>query len=357
MLDMPRPRWPHLLRQISRHGTATWVVRVGHGPRIYLRAPYGSSEFEAEYHAAVRGDRAETPRKASSGSLRWLWDQYRKSSVWMGLSPATKRQRENIMLHVLAISGAEPFADIDRSTIVKGRERRADKPSAANNFLNTMRKMFEWAVDAEHVDGDPTKDVKSVKRPKGEGFAAWSDAEIEAFEARWPVGSRERLALAILLYTGLRRGDAARLGRQHVSNGVISLRADKTDTPLTIPILPELAAIIAATPAAGLAFVATASGRPMTKESFGNWFREACDAAGVKKSAHGLRKAGAARAANNGATVNQLEAIFGWSGGRMASLYTRSADRSRMAREAIGKLGRGTSIPNLSDGLGSRLKK
>ena len=75
----------------------------------------------------------------------------------------------------------------------------------------------------------------------------------------------------------------------------------------------------------------------MTKESFGNAFADACRAAGVNKSAHGLRKIGATRAANNGATV-ALNAIFGWSGGKMAALYTQAADRERLAREAIGKL-------------------
>jgi integrase len=78
----------------------------------------------------------------------------------------------------------------------------------------------------------------------------------------------------------------------------------------------------------------------MTPESFSNWFKDACKAAGVPGSAHGLRKAAATRAANNGATVAQLEAIFGWSNDRMASLYTKTADRTRLAREAIDKLRR-----------------
>jgi integrase len=153
-----------------------------------------------------------------------------------------------------------------------------------------------------------------------------------------PLGTRERLAFAILLYTGRRRGDAAVLGRQHVREGVIQLSTEKTDTPLVIPILPPLAAAIEATKTGDLTFVATASGAPLTKESFGNWFREACDAAGCKGSAHGLRKAGATRAANNGATVAQMMAIFGWNSDRMPSLYAKSADRERLSREAIGKL-------------------
>jgi hypothetical protein len=60
--------------------------------------------------------------------------------------------------------------------------------------------------------------------------------------------------------------------------------------------------------------------------------------AGVNKSAHGLRKIGATRAANNGATVAQLNAIFGWTGSKMASLYTQNADRKRLAQDAITKL-------------------
>jgi integrase len=132
------------------------------------------------------------------------------------------------------------------------------------------------------------------------------------------------------------------LGRQHVRDGVITMRTEKTGMQIVIPVLPELAEAIAATKTGDLAFIATGHGAPMTKGYLGDWFRSACRAAGVPGSAHGLRKAGATRAANNGATVAQLEAIYGWSGGGMASLYTRSADRVRLAREAMGKLGKGT---------------
>jgi hypothetical protein len=64
------------------------------------------------------------------------------------------------------------------------------------------------------------------------------------------------------------------------------------------------------------------AGGPLTKESFGNAFKRAC------------------RAAENGVTVAELEALFGWRGGAMASLYTREANRARLAKGAIGKLER-----------------
>jgi len=100
----------------------------------------------------------------------------------------------------------------------------------------------------------------------------------------------------------------------------------------------------AAGPTGELAFICGARGKPFTKESFGIAFKEACVAAGVLgKSAHGVRKIGATRAAENGATVSELEAIFGWQGGRMASLYTKAADRARLSKGAISKLAR-TSV-------------
>jgi integrase len=102
-------------------------------------------------------------------------------------------------------------------------------------------------------------------------------------------------------------------------------------------------------PTGDLAFIATKKGHRMTKESVGNAFRDACRAAGIKKSAHGLRKAAATRAANNGATEAQLEAIFGWEGGKMAALYTRTANRQKLATGAMNMLERTeseSSIPS-----------
>ena len=203
-----------------------------------------------------------------------------------------------------------------------------------------MRGLFRWALDAGHVTADPTVGVANPVRKKTDGFPVWTEDDVARYEARWPIGTKERVWLDVLLYTGLRRGDAVKLGRQHVRDGVATLKTEKTDITVSIPILPALAATLAAGPCGELAFICGASGQPLSKETFGNTFREACHAAGVAKSAHGVRKIGATRAAENGATVAELEAIFGWQGGGMASLYTRAADRARLAKGAIAKLTR-----------------
>ena len=124
-----------------------------------------------------------------------------------------------------------------------GLDRRGATPFAAKTFLKALRGLFRWATENSFIDRDPTEGVR-IPLPRTDGFHSWTEDEIAQFEARWPIGTRERLALTILLYTGLRRGDAVRLGRQHIKDGIITLRAGKTGTQIIIPVLPELAAII-----------------------------------------------------------------------------------------------------------------
>ncbi|MCQ0987516.1 tyrosine-type recombinase/integrase [Jiella marina] len=339
---MPRRRPPYLLKETTRHGTTVWYVRKGAGPRIRIRGDYGSPEFMAAYQAAIEGKAEEPSPRAASGSFEWLLDRYRETGAWAALSVATRRQRQNIFHGVVAAAGRQPYASFTRAVIVAGREKRATTPAQARNFLDAMRGLFRWALDAGLVAVDPTAGVKNPRRAKGEGFPVWTEEEVERYEKRWPLGTRERVWLDVLLYTGLRRGDAVRLGRQHVREGVASIRTEKSGymVEVAIPILPVLAATLSAGPTGDLAFICGERGKPLTKETFGNRFRTAARAAGVQKSAHGVRKIGATRAANAGATVSELEAIFGWQGGAMASLYTRAADRRRLARAAITKMDR-----------------
>jgi integrase len=345
---MPRPRPPHLHREVTRHGKGVWYVRVDKGKRIRIKAKFGTPDFEAEYRAAISA-RPKTPKGTAAGSLAWLFEHYRDSQVWRDLSLETRKQREAIMRQMMKTAGDQPFAKITQATIVAGRDRRGTTPAQARHFLETMRGLFKWAVKARHVATDPMIGVEDPARPKGSGIPIWTEEQIAAYECRWPIGTRQRVWLDVLLYTGLRRGDAVRLGRQHVRNGVATIKTEKSgfELEVTLPILPVLAETLRAGPCGELAFIVGANGTPLEKRSFGNQFRKACRAAGINRSAHGLRKIAATRAANAGATVAQLEAIFGWVGGRMASHYTRSADRRRLAIEAMHKLANDerTSIP------------
>jgi integrase len=328
--NMPRPRPPHLHRETTRHDRTVWYVRLDRGKRVRLHGEYGSPEFKAAYKAAIAGQ-APSAAVFKAQSLGWLIERYRESSAWTNLSQATRRRRERILLVVTNTAGKMAVSRINRDAVERGIERR--NQYGARHFLQTLRGLFQWAVRVNLADSDPTKELKVIL-PTTDGHHVWTEDECAAFEARWPRGTRERVAFDVLLYTGLRRGDAVRLGRPHVKNGIATIRTEKTGQVVVIPILPPLQASIEAGPTGDLTFIAGKNGRPMAKESFGNWFRQACKEAAVPGSAHGLRKAGATRAADNGATEAQLEALFGWRGGGMASLYTRQANRAKLARDA-----------------------
>jgi hypothetical protein len=325
---MPRPRPPHLHREITRHGRTVWFVRINKGPRIRIRGEYGTQEFQDAYQAALTGEAPPKAGKAAKGTLSWLLEQYRQTSAWASLSLATRRQRENIFRHVLKTAGQEPFTRITGKSVQSGIDRRRATPHQARHFLDAMRGLFKWAVACEHIKSDPTAG-KAVAKPRSEGFEAWDDDDIAKYQAHWKPGTRERLAHDVLLYTGLRRGDAVVFGRPHVKNGVARLTTQKTGERVVIPIESELEETLRLGPCGELSYIAGADAQPLRKESFGNWFRDACRAAGINKSAHGLRKAGATRDANRGWTESELEAKYGWRGGRMASHYTRTMNRER----------------------------
>jgi site-specific recombinase XerD len=342
---MPRPRWPHLLREVSRHGTVRWVVRIGHGPRVPIGHKYGTPEFSAAYQSAIRGEVVPPLiTRVDARSLRFLVERWQASSAWSETGPATRQKRSALLKHALETSGHKPYKAVTRAHIIAGREKRAKTPAQANNFLAVMRALFKWAVKNDFVESDPTAGVEDLRRPNAaRGIRIWTDDEIALFRARWPLGTRERLAFEILATTGLRRGDAARLGRQHIGEvdgiSVLRLRTEKTEQAVVREIMPELKAAIDACPASGLALVARVNGAPLSKQSFGDWFRDACRAANVNKSPHGLRKHDAITLLHSGATAEEINA----SQGRMPhspaiGAYTRERDDELLAARATAKL-------------------
>jgi integrase len=348
---MPRPtHLPHLVRQVTQHGKVVWYFRIDQGPRTRIKAAFGSPEFIAEYQAAIACGGTGRPgkKKSTVGSLAWLLDRYRETAGWMALSEATRRQRDNIFVHVIETAGHTAASKIDRKAIVAGKERRAKTPSQARNFLDAMRGLFRWAADAEHIKSDPTAGVGNPPRKAGAGFVAWTEDDVTRYQARWPLGTRQRVWLDVLLYSGLRRGDVVRYGRQHVRDGVGRIKTEKSGETVmaVLPVLPVLAETLKAGPCGDLTFIVGEGGQPLTKESFGNLFREACNQAQVAGSAHGVRKIAATTAANNGATTQQLKALFGWTSDQMAEIYTKTADRDRLGRAAGHMLGNVDRVQN-----------
>lgn len=337
---MPKKLPPFVACEHSRHGKVVFYFRKDKGKRMRL-PDLNAPDFDEKYLAALAATEPQKRAKAGAGSLAWLIARYKDSGAYAALSAATRRQRDNILKGVVAKAGQNPYKSITRKSVIKGREARVKTPAQARNYLDALRGLFKWALDAEFVKVDPTETVKNPKRQAGEGFIAWSEDDVVAFETRWKAGTKERVWLHVLLYTGLRRGDAVLLGKQHIRDGAATIKTEKSkfQMEVSIPILPGLADTLAIGPTGDLALIVGDNGKPLTKETFGNYFRVACNKAGLhKRSAHGVRKIGATRAAEAGATNKELDALFGWEGGTMSNLYTKKAERKRLAKQGSEKI-------------------
>jgi integrase len=163
--------------------------------------------------------------------------------------------------------------------------------------------------------------------PEGE-WHTWTDEEIAAYEARWPIGSAARTAFAVLPFTGQRMADVSRMAWSDVGEGAIRVVQGKTK--LSVPLHPDLAEVLAAWPRAHERILTTAFGKPFTPKGFGNWMADKIGQSRVPDRCvtHGLRKAAARRLAEAGCSANEIAAITGHATLTEISRYTKAAEQS-----------------------------
>lgn len=336
-------------------------------PRYYFRAPGkkkvrlketpGTVEFDKEvacarlgipYIPAGQEEKPATPalkRQPADGSVDWLLKEYKARA---NTANATLMKRRSEILEQVcdykfgkARCGDLPYADMRKRHVVEIRDAIREKPGARNDVKRAISAMFSWAVESDLASINPAAKIKLLY--SGDGFHTWTVDEVRQFEAKHPAGSKARLMLHLALYTGLRLSSLAILGRQHIRNGILTIRPEKTrkssGVTVEIPVLPELLKTIDESQTGNLTFLVTEFNKPFTVNGLGNKMRDWCDQAELFHcSTHGLRKAGATIAAENGATDEELMAIFGWTTKNQTTTYTKKARRKQMAAGAMHKL-------------------
>lgn len=332
-------RLRHVLRLKHRDGSPRYLLRVPGCRAITLPGEPGSPAFMAAYNRAVEAAAAPAQRLAT-GSLDALAVSYYASPAFAGLRASTAAAYRRLVEELRTGYGTRPVRLLESRHIRDMISAKSAHPTAANHRLRMLRALMAHAVQSGLIRSDPTAGVERM-RYRTDGYHTWTEDEIAAFEARWPPGTRERLAFALLLYTGQRRSDVVKLGRHSLREGRLWVRQQKTGAELLLPIHPALAAELATVPADRLLFLQTDSGAGFTAGGFYNAFAEWCADAGLQKgrSPHGLRKACARRLAEAGATAHQICAVLGWRRLSQAEVYTRGADQARMAADAMARLG------------------
>jgi integrase len=341
----------HLMRRppkfvhgfIDRHGKPRWYFRRAGFKQVRLPGLPWSPEFMSAYEAVL----SETPRleigarRTKPGTVAAAVAGYFGSATFANLAESTCRTRRQILERFRAEHGDKAIATLGKTHVERMVNAKATTPGAALNFLGALRALMRHAITVGLRTDDPTVGIRGPKF-KSAGFYTWTEADIAAFEAKHPVGTRARLALALLLYTAQRRADVVKMGRQHVRDGLIHVRQSKTGTTLAIPLHPELCRVLDATPAENMTFMTTTGGKPFHPDSFTHWFKRQCREAGlpVKASVHGLRKAACRRLAELGCSASVIASISGHSTLREVSRYTAAADQVRLARQGIEALTR-----------------
>jgi integrase len=299
----------------------------------------------AAYQAALAGQALPRPQigasRTEAGSISALVVTYFSSPHFLALAPATQQTYRLILEKFRVTHGDKPVALLTRQHINAMLAQRVITPAAANHWLRLVKALMTYAVEEGWRKDNPTTGICRIKM-RTDGFHTWDESEIAAFEKHHPIGSKARLALALLLYTAQRRSDVVRMGRQHIRDGVVHVRQQKTGTMLAIPMHPALAAVIEATPTEQLTFLTTSFGKPFTAPGFGNWFRERCNEAGLPRhcAAHGLRKAACRRLAEAGCSANVIASISGHATLTEVARYTKAADQERMARDGMAAITR-----------------
>jgi integrase len=322
---------------LDRHGKTRFYFRRSGFKQVALPGLPWSPEFMGAYQAAL----ADTPpleigaSRTVAGTVNAVVIGYFGSAAFQNLAPASQRQYRGILERLRREHGDKRIATLERRNVVALLNAKTATPAAARDLLYCLRVLVRYAIDIGLRDNDPTAGIK-IPKSKTEGFQTWSEEDIATFEAHYPIGSKPRLALELLLQSAQRRADVVRLGPQHIRGGVLSIRQQKTGKTLAIPVSPALAAALYATPSEHLTFLTTEDGKPFEPMAFTKWFRRCCDAAGLSGcSAHGLRKAACRRLAEAGCSANEIAAMSGHASLREVERYTRAADQARMARNAM----------------------
>jgi integrase len=234
--------------------------------------------------------------------------------------------------------GKSNIRALKRKQIERMLGEKVGQPSGANNWLSAVRVLLGFAVKIGMIDSNPALAVSKVST-KGE-YHCWTEGEIEQFEHRWPIGTSERLAFALTLYTGQRRSDVTTIRWADIRDCMIALRQKKTGAALVLPIHPRLAEALDAAPRRGATILVNRDGAIWSQPGFGCFFRRAVKAAELpgQCTPHGLRKAIARRLAEGGASTHQIAAITGHRSLKEIEHYSRAAEQARLARSAIARL-------------------
>jgi integrase len=327
----------------DRHGRVRYYFRRPGSIGVKLPGLPGSAEFMAAYQDALASIAPPPPSPAhvGSGSVAAVVAAFYRSAEFANLKPSSQKTYRIALEPIVEAHGHRLVRDMPQAAARKIIEEIGAKaPGMANLTRAALSKLMAFAVSTNIRHDNP---FAGLTRYRLGSYHTWTDAEIEQYERRWKLGTRERLAFALLLYTGQRGGDVCKMTRSDIVDGRIRVAQDKTrkgtTNELMIPIHPALDRALKAGPVVGMHHLLTdAHGKPL--RGLTRLMSAAVAGAGLPERcvAHGLRKAALRRLAEKGATTKQIAAVSGHRSLKEIERYTERAEQAGLADKAIAKL-------------------
>jgi integrase len=330
---------PYVQEYRDRHGKVRRYFRRPGYKRVALPGTPGSPAFNAAYESALVAERPLIGEKPGEGTICDLVTSFYRSPYFENLKPQSQRLYRLVLDKFAEQDGHRLVRDMPRK-VAMNEEIGATRPGMANLTLKAMRRLFAYAIKREMRQDNPFVGIESYKLGS---HHTWTDAELAAYESVWKVGTRERLAFDLLLYTGQRVSDVAAMRRSDIRNGDIHLRPKKTGddlvVPQVIPLHPNLLRSMKAYPAKGLSLVGQANGRPISGQGLSSVIERAARVAGLPEKCvpHGIRKARMRRLAERGATTKEIASVSGHKTLKEVERYTVAADQAKLARAAMAR--------------------
>jgi len=327
---------PYIHEFVDRHDKVRRYVRR-RGKKIALKADPSTPEFLMEYQDAL----AQTdPKKRTAPTGTWdaLVTLYLGCAKFKtGLKDRTKAENRREAERIRVRWGKHPVSRLEARHILKWQDELAETPGKANNMLSMVKMLLKFGKPRGFKHNDPTDEIDELA---GGEYRSWTDREIADFEARWEIGTRERLIFDLALYTGQRRGDLASMTRYHIDGDVMGCVQEKTGERIAVPVHPNLKASIVAFPSKGLSIIQRLDGKPLKVRELHDVISDAIDDAKLPEDCvlHGLRYSAARCLADAGATPHEIMAVTGHRTLDMVEKYTRQANKVRLADSAMKKL-------------------
>lgn len=298
--------------------------KAGRSIRLYGEL-FSQQWWESYYEAS-----GECRVSIRAGTFEAAIEEWQSSAEWLDMKLSTRREWQRHCRKILDWWGDLEVCGLEVKHIRRFRDYYKVTPGEANNSLRCLTALLQWSAEQGYRSDNPARGIKKFKLGS---YAPWPWHVVE--DARRNLPDYLWRAAALALYTGQRQSDVLAMRRDRMRNGMITVRQEKTDKLLDIPIHRELLGIVEAIPHDAITILANKRGVPWGTGFKSSWRKGRTKM--VKQEGlvfHGLRHTAVVNLLECGCTDAQVSAITGQSR-QVVEHYAKQVNQRKLAKSAM----------------------